>query len=530
MEPTAGSPLTLAPRLLVLAGLAAPAAAQFLPAAALSSDSQQAKGVFAADLDGDQDLDVLSCSAGIDKLVWFENLGGSFGPAQALPNYSDFDAGLSVSAADLDGDGWTDVLVGARDYEPSLGDSYRVSWHRNLDGAGFSLPLPLEFDANLPVSVIAADLDGDGDPDPVWGQNGDGELRWRESHADGSFGAFSQPIGDLGTRTERVVAEDLDGDGDLDLFAASSYQDSIVWFENLGGASFGPMQVISTSADEVRSLEAGDLDGDGDLDLLHAGLPADPNGWLQWHENLGGGSFAAPVTINAPGDTAVWDATLADLDGDGRLDVLVGGVLAVSWHRNQGGGSFGPRQLIDDQAFSTRDVLAADLDGDGDLDALGASAGESRVAWYEQQPAEVGTPYCFGDGSGATCPCSAVSGPGEGCPTTSGQGAVLSGTGVADVGADSVVLHVAGAPPFKPGLLFQGTSVQSAPVGDGLLCTQSQRRHRVHVLDASGSTSYTDLGPAATPGQVLRYQYWFRDAMNPCGGGFNFTNGYAVSW
>ena len=44
-----------------------------------------AKSVFATDLDGDGDADVLSASAGDDKIAWYENLGsGSFGPQQVI--------------------------------------------------------------------------------------------------------------------------------------------------------------------------------------------------------------------------------------------------------------------------------------------------------------------------------------------------------------------------------------------------------------------------------------------------------------
>lgn len=68
------------------------------------------------------------------------------------------------------------------------------------------------------------------------------------------------------------------------------------------------------------------------------------------------------------------------------------------------------------------------------------------------------------------------------------------------------------------------------PLGDRLLCTASQVRHAVHLLDSGGATAYTDLALGALAGQTLRYQFWYRDPLNPCGGGFNSTNGYAVGW
>ena len=62
---------------------------------------------------------------------------------------------------------------------------------------------------------------------------------------------------------ESVYATDLDGDGDMDVLSASSGDDKIAWYENLGSGNFGPQQVITTAADGATSVYAADLDGDG---------------------------------------------------------------------------------------------------------------------------------------------------------------------------------------------------------------------------------------------------------------------------
>mgnify|MGYP000740037756 CR=1 FL=1 len=66
----------------------------------------------------------------------------------------------------------------------------------------------------------------------------------------------------------QIFATDLDADGDADVLSASQADDKIAWYENLGGGSFGPQQVITTDADGALSVYATDLDGDGDAFLV----------------------------------------------------------------------------------------------------------------------------------------------------------------------------------------------------------------------------------------------------------------------
>lgn len=145
-------------------------------------------------------------------------------------------------------------------------------------------------------------------------------------------------------------------------------------------------------------------------------------------------------------------------------------------------------------------------------------------------PSSSGAAYCFGDGTGANCPCSGFGATGHGCINTSGGGALLSGFGSADTSNDTMVLSVSGGPANKPGLFFQGTSQLQNPIGDGILCSNAAMRFSVNSTDASGATTQTGFGAFASSGSSLNYQYWFRDPSNSCGGGFNFSNGWQVTW
>ncbi|MEC8513335.1 MAG: VCBS repeat-containing protein, partial [Planctomycetota bacterium] len=84
-----------------------------------------------------------------------------------------------------------------------------------------------------------------------------------------------------------VHSADLDGDGDADLLSASGDDGRIAWYENLGGGSFGPPELIAPTVDFHNAVYATDLDGDGDADVLSAST----FGGIAWYENLGGGAF-----------------------------------------------------------------------------------------------------------------------------------------------------------------------------------------------------------------------------------------------
>ncbi len=102
-------------------------------------------------------------------------------------------------------------------------------------------------------------------------------------------------------------AADLDGDGDLDVVSASSYDDQIAWYENLGGGSFGPLQSITTAADAAFCVVPADLDGDGHVDLVSASILDDQ---VAWYGNgiAGPGLTLSPMPLRRgqPADLAAW--------------------------------------------------------------------------------------------------------------------------------------------------------------------------------------------------------------------------------
>jgi hypothetical protein len=344
----------------------------------ISTAADSVISVFAADLDGDGDVDVLSASNNDDKIAWYENTdgAGSFGSQQVITAAAGFAA--SVFAADVDGDGDLDVL------SASFADD-KIAWYENTDGAAsFGTQQVISTAADGVWSIFAADVDGDGDVDVLSASYYDDEIAWYENtDGAGSFGS-QQVISTAADGAWSVFAADVDGDGDADVLSASVNDDEIAWYENTDGAgSFGSQQVISTAADWTQSVFAADVDGDGDVDVLSASYYDDK---IAWYENTdGAGSFGSQQVITTAADGAVW-VFAADVDGDGDVDVLSASVNddKIAWYENtDGAGSFGSQQAITTAAYAPTSVFAADLDGDGDLDVLSASAADDKIAWYE---------------------------------------------------------------------------------------------------------------------------------------------------
>ena len=185
----------------------------------------------------------------------------------------------------------------------------------------------------------------------------------------------------------------------------------------------------------------------------------------------------------------------------------------------------------------TTALIGAELDDDN-----GSDSGSAYLLNTSSPQVHTGYAYCFGDGTGAACPCGAIGSLGGGCAHTGGSGgAKLRGEGHASITGDTFWLEVQGAPGNTPGLIFRGNNQLAgglgAPVGDGLLCVAGQSA-RSHVqFTTGGLTSFTDVnGGAFGPwtygvGARVNYQFWYRDPTNTCSGlGFNWSNAWAVTW
>ena len=398
--------------------------------------------VFAADVDGDGDLDALSASQFNDEIAWYENDGSQNFTAHSISLTAD--GAVTVFAADVDGDGDLDAL------SASLLDS-QIAWYENDGNENFT-PHTITTQTDFATDVFAADVDGDGDIDVLSASLRDDKLAWYEN--DGSQNFTPHTISTAISGANTAYAVDLDGDGDLDVITASYADDQIVWFENDGSQNFAP-HTVTLGADGAATVIAADVDGDGDLDVLSASVNDDK---IAWYENDGSQSFTSR-TISTAADGAI-NVTAGDIDGDGDLDVLSASMLddKIAWYENDGNQNFAPH-TINTTSEEAQSVVAADVDGDGDLDVFSASFRDNKIAWYESLSCDFGdapAPYPVlltangaRHGVGADGPFLGGLGPdaeADGQPSATAVGDDSAGTDDEDADEPDPVTLVAGQP------------------------------------------------------------------------------------
>jgi len=336
--------------------------------------------VAAAALDGDHRVDLFvvgADSAGNSKLQVLLNRGDGFTPgwshSYTFPaSYGIFD----VDLADTDNDGDNDVVyvvtLGAPGQRFNAGDG-------NFDAVGIVPTLSVRFENEL------VDIDDNGNVDLVYYEPDfffDTYFGTQLGNGDGTFSWASYTEHQLQADLEvhrRIALGDVSGDGLLDAVFTSVTTGGIRYFEGTPTPPSGPLPGWKSPAlvysPACSDAIMADLDRDGRLDLIASAKAFDS---VVVFLTGPAGAIGEPRLFAAgEGPDAL---AAADFDRDGSVDVMVTNPSAGSVHVLRGTGSGGLAAPIRQRVGpSPRDVAIADLDSDGDIDAVVACAG--HIAW-----------------------------------------------------------------------------------------------------------------------------------------------------
>ncbi len=352
-----------------------------------------------------------------------------------------------VRGADLDGDGRVDFVGLDTVYDRGTGNpiELQLTWWRQEapapgEPAGFDFdaqPSPRGAPRDLGLLLGVGDLDADGNQDLVTvdpnGQvsawlNEDGGAGFPQRRSAGRVHSFDVVDGDADAYLE-VANLDADLDRHADLLLVREGRD-LTWYPSrgsVGQVDLGPAQTIlrGTDARQLIAVTTGDLNDDGLVDLATAtDKTGDKIAW--WLQRMDGDERVFEK-IGEGDEDDVRDLTMADLDGDGDLDILVTSQIGSQPYRvfawlNTGAGTDFER---DPTALSSsannnhkwRSIDAADVNADGAIDFITSEFTENsnsgRLCWYENPGAPVPTaePSAEPTGAATSTPADATATP-----------------------------------------------------------------------------------------------------------------------
>ena len=346
----------------------------------------QVRSAVYGDFNADGSVDV-AFESNSDLVVSLNRGEGVFEPVSRrwLPFWTSDVNGVT----DLDRDGHLDLLFG----RPIS------AWTRGHGDGTFEEPLPVRLPDNTPfVATELVDFDHDGFLDIAsWSSNGLRLLRAAENGTFVETTSMGFVAGSSDTAAGRGVG-DFDGDGNVDavrVIRNLSNDRSVAYFA-WGATTATPTRTVVTVPFDTHALWDVDADGDGRDDLF--GVAGDELVVLRFTDRE-----LTYELIPFPGEprTIPTSPFSADVDGDGRHDLLFGYAYSAGFARGLDGGGFAEPTFLG--AAAANEYTHADIDGDGRQDVVTIRGSDGLSVLYSgssafRSPTQRLFPIAFGVG------------------------------------------------------------------------------------------------------------------------------------
>lgn len=324
------------------------------------------------DFDNDAHQDIAIVSDGNTMAVYRGGGDGTFTPLGKT--FATGGDARAIAAGVLIAGGSVDLL--SANYGPSSVSIGRNDGEINLPVTG--TPQDLVLDSTIkPTAIATGSFNGDLSTDVVVTNSGLGGIGWLAGSALGPSAPATLSTG--GRNPMALALTDFNGDAKTDVITANSASnDSVVHLQSRHGGFVGATLLDANNAAGLQSVALADLNHDGRLDLIVVAQQS--NALLVYLAAATQPPYSLPTTYTV--GAAPMGLTVADFNRDGSLDLATGSSDAtnLSVLLNQGDGTFGLTNLRTAGTGAVTAVAAADVDGNGSLDLLAVIPSRNEVS------------------------------------------------------------------------------------------------------------------------------------------------------